>query len=124
MDKSMLLETIGDTIENRIVDFLIGGINLDYAKTDIADNCEISRPTLYKVFPKLLKEGIIRPTRKIGIIQLYSINKENERVKALLKLEEYLLKKSFEEVEEKYLLKSKVTKNIARGRTGKKQSRS
>jgi CRP-like cAMP-binding protein len=99
MKKSMLLEIIGDTIENRIIDFLIEGSGFDYTKKDIADNCGISRPTLYKIFPKLIKEGIAKPTRTIGRVQLYSLNTENEKVKALFKLEEFLLKKSFEEVE-------------------------
>ena len=99
MEKSMLLKVIGDSIENRIIDFLIEGIGLDYTKKDIADNCGISRPTLYKIFPKLIKEGIVRPTKKIGRIQLYSLNTENDKVKALLKLEGFLIKKSFEDVE-------------------------
>ena len=100
MNKSMLLEVIGDTIENRIIDFLIEGIGLDYTKKDIADNCNISRPTLYKILPKLVKEGLVKPTRTIGRSQLYSLNRENDKVKALLKLEGFLLKKSFEEVEQ------------------------
>ncbi len=97
----MLLETIGDTIENRIIDFLIEGRGIDYTKKDIADNCDISRPTLYKIFPKLVKNGIIKPTRKIGRVQLYTLNTENGRVKALLKLEALLLKESFEEIEQR-----------------------
>jgi len=95
----MLLEVIGDSIENRIIDFLIDGIGLDYTKKDIADNCGISRPTLYKILPKLVKEGLVKPTRTIGRSQLYSLNRENEKVKALLKLEGFLIKKSFEDVE-------------------------
>jgi len=98
MKKSMLLEVIGETIVNRVVDFLIEGRGLDYSKTDIADGCEISRPTLYKVLPVLIKEGIVKPTRTLGNVQLYTLNEANEKVKVLLKLEEMLLKKSFEEV--------------------------
>ena len=95
----MLVETIGDSVENRIIDFMIEGIGIDYTKKDIADNCNISRPTLYKNFPKLVRNGIIKPTRMIGNVQHYSVNTSNEKVKALLKLEEILLKGSFEEVE-------------------------
>src|SRR3990167_10953371 len=98
MEKSMLLEIVGDSIENRVIDFLIEGVGIDYTKKDIADNCGISRPTLYKIFPKLVKQKIIKPTRTVGRVQLYSLNTENEKVKALLKLEEFLLKKSFEEI--------------------------
>ena len=101
MEKSILLETIGDTIENRIIDFLIEGRGIDYSKTDIADGCEISRPTVYKILPKLIKEGLVKITRTIGRIMLYTLNTENEKVRTLLKLEEMLLKKSFESVEQK-----------------------
>ena len=99
MEKSILLETIGDTIENRIIDFLIEGKGIDYSKTDIAYGCEISRPTIYKVLPKLVKEGVVKITRNIGRVTLYTINPGNEKVKSLLKLEEILLKKSFEDVQ-------------------------
>ena len=104
MEKSVLLEVIGSSTENRIIDFLIEGVGIDYTKKDIADGCNISRPTFYKVFPNLLKAKIIKATRIIGRVQLYTLNTENEKVKALLKLEEFLLKKSFEEVE----IKAKV----------------
>lgn len=101
----MLLETIGDTMENRILDFLIEGIGIDYTKTDIADNCNISRPTLYKTLPELIKKNLVNPTRTIGNVQLYTLNTKNERVKALIKLEEILLKKSFEDLE---IIKKKI----------------
>ncbi|MBI2971015.1 MAG: hypothetical protein HYY37_01195 [Candidatus Aenigmarchaeota archaeon] len=97
MENSTLLEVIGDSVENRIIDFLIEGRGIDYTKKDIAGNCGISRPTLYKAFPRLIKSGIVRPTRTIGRVQLYTLNTANERVQALLKLEEFLLKQSFDE---------------------------
>lgn len=97
----MLLEVIGDSAENRVIDFLIEGVGFDYSKKDIANGCGISRPTLYKILPLLLKEKTVKTTRKIGRIQLYSINVEDEKVKALLKLEEFLLNKTFEDVDVK-----------------------
>ncbi len=107
-EKSMLLETIGDSIENRIIDFLIEGKGIDYSKTDIADACEVSRPTVYKILPKLLKEGVVKIKRMIGRITLYELNGQNEKVKALVKLEEMLLKKSFNEIEERRVAVARV----------------
>lgn len=101
MEKSMLLQTIGDTPQNRMLDFLIEGRGLEYSITDIADGCGISRPTVYKILPKLLKEGAVKITRKIGRISLYAIAEENERVKALLRLEQLLLQNSFEKFEQR-----------------------
>ncbi|MBI1973587.1 hypothetical protein HYS54_02125 [Candidatus Micrarchaeota archaeon] len=101
-EKSMLLEVIGDSIENRVVDFLIGGKGLDYSKKDMADGCGISRPTLYKALPSLLKHGVVKSTRNIGRIKLFTLNTENEKVKALLKLETFLLNQSFESIPGKH----------------------
>ena len=105
MKAATLLEVIGNSTQNRILDFLIEGKGIDYTKKDIADGCTISRPTLYKILPKLVKEGIVKPTRKSGRVQMYSLNAENEKVKALLKLEEFLLTRSFEDIEIKPKIK-------------------
>jgi len=103
MEKSILLETIGDTIENRVIDFLIEGRGIDYSKTDIADGCRISRPSVYKILPKLLKEKVVKVTRTMGRITLYTLNTGNDKAKALLKLEEILLHESFELDDQLYL---------------------
>jgi DNA-binding transcriptional ArsR family regulator len=100
-EKSMLLEVIGDTPENRAIDFLLEGKGIDYSITDIAGGCEVSRPTVYKILPKLMKDGVVKAWRKIGRITLYRLNGQNEKVRALMKLEEILLKESFAQVEGK-----------------------
>mgnify|MGYP001570540862 CR=1 FL=1 len=107
MEKSPLLEVIGYSVENRVIDFLIEGKGTDYTKKDIAEGCDIARPTLYKILPKLITEGIVKHTRTIGRAILYSLDEENEKVQLLLQLETMLLKKSFEEVE-----KSKVKAHV------------
>ena len=99
MDKSLLLQTIGDTPANRILDFFIEGKGIDYTKSDVADGCGLSRPTVYKAMASLEKQGIVRKTRTIGRSRLYALNSEEARVKALLKLEVLLLQHSFEELE-------------------------
>ncbi|MBI4162972.1 MAG: hypothetical protein HY513_04775 [Candidatus Aenigmarchaeota archaeon] len=42
---------------------------------------------------------MIKKTRTLGRSTLYTINKENKKVQYLLKLEEILLKTSFEELQ-------------------------
>ncbi len=98
-EKSMLLNVIGDSVENRILDFLLEGRGISYSKTDIAGGCKLSRPTIYKVLPVLLKTNVVKLERKLGRISLYKINEQNDRVKALFKLEEILLKESFNQIE-------------------------
>jgi DNA-binding IclR family transcriptional regulator len=97
----MLLQTIGDTPANRIVDFFIEGRKMDYSKGDVAEACGISRPTAYKMIALLEKQGMVRKTRTIGRAQLFTLNAANPRAQALLKLEALLLKQSFEGAEAK-----------------------
>ncbi|HLC76854.1 MAG TPA: hypothetical protein VJH04_01480 [archaeon] len=68
-----LLEILGNSTENKILDFLVEGVGIDYTKKDVVDGCGISRPTFYKIFPQLLKAKIVKPTRLIGRVQLYTL---------------------------------------------------
>ena len=112
MEKSPLLWIIGDTPEHTVIDFLIEGLGIDYTKIDIARGAEISRPTLYKILRKLENEEVIMPTRIIGRSQLYTLNRKNEKVRFLLKMEEMLLAKSFDDAGEKMV--AKVPNRIAK----------
>lgn len=95
MEKIMLLEVIGDTPGNKVIDFLIEGMGISYTKKDIAAGAGISRPTLYKIFPTLGKQGVIKAAGMVGRIKLYALNGENARVKALIALEGIMLRDSF-----------------------------
>ncbi len=107
MEKSVFLEVLGDSHEMRIIDFLIEHRWSDYTKTEIAKWCEVSRPTLYKIWPHLEKNGIIKPTRKFSRATLYKLNEDNELVKALVEVDRVILKKIFNEVgQEKIKLKA------------------
>ena len=112
MDKSSLLEVIGDSMENRILDFFIEGKGISYTKTDISDACEISRPMVYKILPRLVSAGIIKPSKSVGRVQLYTLNPKNEKAMILLKLEEILLKKSFDALDESAKLRTPVRARV------------
>lgn len=61
--KSVMIELFGKTPELRILDFLIENNIFDFTKTEIAEGSDISRPTLYKVWEKLVKTGLVVKTR-------------------------------------------------------------
>ena len=46
MEKSLLLEFLGDTPLIRVIDFLIENSIFDYTKTEIAENAGIARASL------------------------------------------------------------------------------
>ena len=94
-------EALGDSPVIRVLDFLIEGRGLDYSLTDIAENANIGWTTLHRIWDKLLKLGIVKPTREIGRAKLFKLNEENVAVKQLIKVYDTLL---YQE-SEKYLSK-------------------
>jgi len=84
-------ETLGDTPVIRVLDFLIEGRGLDYSLSDIAENSSIGWTTLHRIWGKMLKSGMIKPTREIGRAKLFKLNEENPAVKELIRLYDTLL---------------------------------
>ncbi len=87
MEKSLFIEFLGDTPIIRVVDFLIENSIFDYTKTDIAQNAEISRASLYKIWPTLEKYELLIESRQIGNTTLYKLNKKNPVVQKLIELD-------------------------------------
>lgn len=70
----------------KMLDFLMDNKSFDYSKTDIAEGTELSRATLFKVWPKLEALGLITATRTVGKAKMYRLNKKNPIVKKLIEL--------------------------------------
>ena len=90
-ETTIFRETLGDTPVIRVLDFLIEGRGLDYSLSDIAENSSIGWTTLHRIWGKLLKNGIVKPTREIGRAKLFKLNEENPAVKELIRLYDTLL---------------------------------
>lgn len=84
-------EALGDSPVIRVLDFLIEGRGLDYSLSDIAVNSNIGWTTLHRIWDRLLKLEIVKPTREIGRAKLFKINEENPAVKKLINLYDTLL---------------------------------
>ena len=70
---------------------------LDFSLPQIAEGSKVAYTTLIDLLPKLIKQGIIIETRKIGKSRLYKINLDSPIAKALfaidLKLSEAAIQK-------------------------------
>ena len=86
-DESVLIQYIGNNPKLRVIDFLIDNMPFDYSKKEIIEGSSISKTTFFKIWKDFIKFGILKPTRKYGKSQLYTINRENVFVKNLLALE-------------------------------------
>ena len=88
---SAFLETFGDAPLIRVLDFLLcEGLMFDYPLTEIANHSKVSWSTINRIFPELVRQGIVKPTRKIGRAQLYQLNRDSPKVMALLELDKKL----------------------------------
>lgn len=79
--KGAFCEIYGNTISNRILEYLLENQGLDFAIGDMAKELEISRPKAYAVIADFMLKGYVKRSRVIGKTQLYLLNKENLRVK-------------------------------------------
>lgn len=111
-----------DPSARKVLEFLVENRAFDYSKEEIAEGAEISRPTLYRIWPILEKNGIVKITRKYGKTQLCKVNEDNELVKVLIKLEIAVVKEQFRRMEnresmfgaDKKLKKLKVAEDRAK----------
>jgi len=90
-ETTIFREALGDSPVIRVLDFLIEGRGLDYSLTDIAENSNIGWTTLHRIWDKMLKLEIVKPTREIGRAKLFKLNEENPAVKELIKVYDTLL---------------------------------
>lgn len=91
----------GATPRNRIIESFLEGRGADYSIGDLAEDTELTRATAYNTIGELIKQGYIKPTRKVSGAQLYTINTEKEEVKILIKVFNLLLKNIVEEYKKK-----------------------
>lgn len=85
--KSVFLETFGESPMIKVLDFFLAYQNFDYSKSQVAEETGISRITIENIWEKLIKAKIIVKTRIIGRAELYKINKQNPKVRALIELD-------------------------------------
>ncbi len=74
----------------------------DYSKNEIARNLAMSRVTFFKYWKELEKSGAVKPTREIGRATLYKLDRSNDDVKQLIKLDMTLARKSMEKAVEEH----------------------
>lgn len=86
-NKSVLAETFGENPLVKTIDFLLMYPSFDYSKSQVAKEIGVSRVTMEKIWKRLLKNGVIKGTRRMGRGDLYKLNAESPRVKALMRFD-------------------------------------
>ena len=104
-ETTIFREALGDSPVIRVLDFLIEGRGLDYSLSDIAENSNIGWTTLHRIWDKMLKLEIVKPTREIGRAKLFKLNEDNPAVKELIRLYDTLL---YQETEKHFTKRLKM----------------
>lgn len=90
--KSIFMEIFGASPAVRVLDYLLSVYPLDCSISDVAENAQVSRTTLYyTIIPDLVKNEALVLTRKLGKISLYKLNEMNPLVKKLLDIDKELI---------------------------------
>jgi biotin operon repressor len=100
-DETLLLKYLGDSPTLRIIDFFLDNPLSDYSKNEIAKNLAMSRVTFFKYWRELEKSGALLITRKIGRATMYKLDRANDIVKQLIKLDMTISRKAMEKQVEK-----------------------
>ena len=101
-NETLLLKYLGLSPVLRIIDFFLDNPLFDYSKNDIIKNLEMGRVTFFKYWAELEKSGAVKVTRRVGRATMYKLDRENEVVKHLVKLDMALAKRAMEKASEQY----------------------
>ncbi|MEP0823927.1 MAG: hypothetical protein HRF40_00420 [Nitrososphaera sp.] len=77
------LERLFSNPAARVLDFLILNQRFDYSESDISRLAGVPPRTLQRVLPNLLRERLVKRTRKSGKAFMYVLNRDSERALAL-----------------------------------------
>ena len=101
-NETLLLKYLGPSPVLRIIDFFLDNPLSDYSKNEIVGRMEMGRVTFFKYWAELEKSGAVKITRKIGRATMYKLDRENEVVKHLIKLDMALARRAMEKATEEY----------------------
>jgi len=101
-NETLLLKYLGASPILRIVDFFLDNPLSDYSKNEIVKNLEMGRVTFFKYWKELEKSGALTVSRKIGRATLYELDRENEVVKQLIRLDMALARGAMEKATKEY----------------------
>ena len=84
-ETGVFCETYGNTIHNRILEYMLENQDIDFAVGDMAKELGISKPKSYEVIKYFETKNYVQKSRLVGKTQLYKLNKDNKKVKLFLR---------------------------------------
>jgi predicted transcriptional regulator len=98
-NETLLLKYLGASPVLRIIDFFLDNPLSAYSKNEVAKNLEMGRAT-FKYWKELEKSGAVKVTGRVGRATMYRLDRENEVVKHLIKLDMALARRAMKAARE------------------------
>ena len=102
--KSLLLNLTGEMPLFKIIDFLLVNKGMDFTKSDISKDAEISRASLFNYWNEIEKHGIVKVTRSFGKTKLYTLNVKNPVTQKIIELEKTLISEAMDKARKKEII--------------------
>jgi hypothetical protein len=81
---SIFLKLEGNTVKNRIWDFLIVYSEFDYSMREIAKYSRISYTAMKEIWKEFVRRKLVMHTRNVGKAKMYKLNLKNPQVKKFI----------------------------------------
>ncbi len=81
---STFLKLEGNTVKNRIWNFLILHSEFDYSMKDIAKFSKVSYTALKEMWKEFVERKIVTHTRDVGKARMYTLNRDNSQVEKFI----------------------------------------
>jgi hypothetical protein len=59
----------------------VRGIDVEYSKVELASSAGISYASLYRIWPTVEKFELVIPSRRVGAVELFKVNRKSEILK-------------------------------------------
>jgi predicted transcriptional regulator len=89
--KTFFLKVMGANPINRVLDFMIENERESWAITEISKQANVGYSTLKILLPKMEKNNLLKITKQVGKLKLYTIHKENPIVAKIYELHNQII---------------------------------
>jgi len=101
-NETLLLKYLGASPILRIIDFFLDNPLSDYSKNEIVRDLAMGRVTFFRYWKELEKSGAVKVTRSVGRATMYQLDRQNEVLKQLSRLDMALARRSMEKAVKEY----------------------
>ncbi len=77
IEESAMQAIFGSHPQVKVIETLLHHSDFEYNLTELAESAGVSKATIFELKEKLLHYGIMKPTKKVGRIQLYKFDKRS-----------------------------------------------